>query len=60
MRRTDALLFPPGAGALSITITDTHNLLRRLFTAGDFLPPQGPRMRGKNTTVKHHIIGLYT
>lgn len=35
---------------------DTHTLLRRLITAGDLLPPRGPRMRGQkhNYQIPHH------
>lgn len=40
---------------------DTHTLLRRLITAGDFLPPQGPVMRGAKPQFSNTThIGLYT
>lgn len=39
----------------------THTLLRRLITAGDFLPPRGPRTKGAKTQSSDTThIGLYT
>lgn len=62
MRTTGALLFSHrGLALFLIIITGTHTLLRRLITAGDFLPPQGPRMKGAKTQSSDTThIGLYT